>query len=328
MRSARLMSLLLLLQTHERITSKDLAHRFEVSQRTILRDVEALSAAGVPVHTERGRHGAIVLDRRARLDPSRLDPSEVQLLAVAGLDSRQLENVGLHAVGVCAQEKLAAVAARRSGTVAQLPLSDVLLIEPTGWFSESQEVDLTALLSAARHQQRVRIHYRRSGQSAGRWLVVDPYGMASKAAIWYLVADVDGQPRLFNTSRIEAHCSLADKAVLRPAQDLRTVWAGLLADFQPNPVVEVRALLRSTRLDLARRILGTRLVSATPHNAEWSSIVVHYPEVESVRQLLQFADHIRVLHPSEAVEHIHTLADKIMENHPTRGSMNAPDRYA
>lgn len=67
MRSARLMSLLLLLQTHERMTSKELAHRFEVSQRTILRDVEALSAAGVPVHTERGRHGAIVLDRRARL---------------------------------------------------------------------------------------------------------------------------------------------------------------------------------------------------------------------------------------------------------------------
>ena len=81
------MSTLLLLQVHERMTSKELAQRFEVSQRTILRDVEALSAAGVPVHTERGRAGAIVLDRRARLNPARLDPTEIQLLSVTGLGS-------------------------------------------------------------------------------------------------------------------------------------------------------------------------------------------------------------------------------------------------
>ena len=61
MKSSRLLSMLLLLQTHERMTSRELAQRFEVSQRTVLRDVEALSAAGVPVHTERGRGGAIVL---------------------------------------------------------------------------------------------------------------------------------------------------------------------------------------------------------------------------------------------------------------------------
>lgn len=139
MRSVRLMSLLLLLQTHERMTSKELARRFEVSQRTILRDVEALSAAGVPVHTERGRDGAIVLDRRARLDPARLEPAEVQLLTLGGLDPKQLENVGLHTVGTRAQEKLTAVAARSSGATTQAPLSDILLIDPAGWFSEGYD---------------------------------------------------------------------------------------------------------------------------------------------------------------------------------------------
>lgn len=317
MRSVRLMSLLLLLQTHERMTSKELARRFEVSQRTILRDVEALSAAGVPVHTERGRHGAIVLDRRARLDPARLEPAEVQLLTLGGLDPKQLENVGLHTVGTRAQEKLTAVAARSSGATTQAPLSDILLIDPAGWFSEGYDLDLSALLDAARRKQRVRIRYRRSGQSASHWLVVDPYGMATKAATWYLVADVDGEPRMFNTGRIQAHQPLPQTAVLRPGQDLRTVWAGLLDDFQPVPAVEVRALLRSTRLDLARRILGTRLVAATAADAEWSSIVVQYPDVESVRQLLQFADHIRVLHPNEAVERIHSLAEELTQNHPT-----------
>lgn len=322
------MSLLLLLQTHERMTSKELAQRFEVSSRTILRDVEALSAAGVPVHTERGRHGAIVLDRRARLDPARLDPAEVQLLNLAVLGSQQLENVGLHMVSDRAQEKLAAVAARRSGDATQPTLSDVLLIDPTGWFAKGQELDLTALLDAVRHRQRLRIRYRHSGQPVGQWINVDPYGMASKAASWYLVADVSGEPRLFNASRIEASQPLADAAVLRQGQDLRTVWAGLLADFHPVPEVEVQALLRSNRLDLARRILGTRLVAATAAEAEWSSIVVHYPDLESVRQLLQFADHIRVLHPSEAVERIHTLAGELTHNHPASGSINVSGQYS
>lgn len=223
----------------------------------------------------------------------------------------------MHTVGTRAQEKLAAVAARSSGATTQPPLSDILLIDPAGWFSEGHKIDLSALLNTARHKQRVRIRYRRSGQSAGHWLVVDPYGMATKAATWYLVADVDGEPRMFNTSRIQAHHPLPQTAVLRPGEDLRTVWAGLLDDFQPVPAVEVRALLRSTRLDLARRILGTRLVATTAVDAEWSSIVVQYPDVESVRQLLQFADHIRVLDPNEAVERIHTLADELTQNHST-----------
>lgn len=326
MRSARLMSLLLLLQTHERMTSKELADRFEVSQRTILRDVEALSAAGVPVHTERGRHGAIVLDRRARLDPARLDPAEVQLLTLAGMTPQQLRSVGLHAVNARAQEKLAAIAARAPRAAAQPPLSDVVLIDPAGWFVPSQEVDLSGLLDAARSRHRVRVRYRHSGRPVGRWVTVDPYGVACKATTWYLVGDVDGEPRLFNTSRIEAHHTVTDTAVLRPGQDLRSVWATLLADFPSAPMVEVRALLRSSRLDMARRILGTRLASVTATDAQWSSIVVQYPDVESVRQLLQFADHIRVLAPRDAVERVHSLAVELAHNHPASGSGSASGR--
>lgn len=327
MKSSRLLSILLLLQTHERMTSKELARRFEVSPRTILRDVEALSAAGIPVHTEQGRGGAIVLDRRSRLDVARLDPAELQLLTVAGLEANLFEQVGLQAVHTSAREKLAAVATRGQAPTTS-PMSEVLLIDPSGWFTTGQELDLTDLLAAARERRRILLRYRRSGEAIGQWLTADPYGLVNKASSWYLVADVDGQPRLFNTSRIEDCESLTDTAAVRPDCDLRSVWRDLLASFHPEPGVEVHALLRSTRLDLAQRILGTRLVNITNTDDDWTSIVVHYPDVESVRQLLQFGDHIRILNPTEAAARFHDLAAQIMQAHAASSSTNVPGQYS
>ena len=321
MKSSRLLSMLLLLQTHERMTSQELARRFEVSPRTILRDVEALSAAGVPVHTEQGRGGAIVLDRRARLDPARLDPAEVQLLTVAGVDANLLEQIGLQAVHASAQEKLSAVATRGQA-LGTPPLSEVLLIDPSGWFRTGEELDLTDLLTAARERRRVRLYYRRSGETTGQWFTADPYGLASKAGSWYLIADVEGRPRMFNTIRIEDRLCCTDVAVLRPDQDLRSVWRDLVTSFEPTPGVEVHGLLRSTRLDLAQRILGTRMVSITHTEDAWTPITVRYSDVESVRQLLQFGDHIRILSPTDAVRRFHDLAARITQNHPAGGETN------
>ena len=85
-----------------------------------------------------------------------------------------------------------------------------------------------------------------------------------------------------------------------------------MTSFEPTPGVEVHALLRSTRLDLAQRILGTRMANVTYTEDAWTLITVRYPDVESVRQLLYLGDHIRILNPAEAVEQFHDLAAQIM----------------
>lgn len=323
MKSSRLLSIVLLLQAHERMTSQELARRCEVSPRTILRDVEALSAAGIPVYTEQGRGGAIVLDRRARFDVTRLDPAELQLLAVAGLDTNLLKQVGLHSVQSRVEEKLTAVSARREVS-STLPLSQVLLADPLGWFKTGQELDLTDLLSAARERRRIRLCYRRSGEASGQPFIADPYGLVSKAGSWYLVADVEGRPRMFNTIRIEGFESFMDSAVLRPDQDVRSVWQDLVSGFQSVTSIEVRALLRSTRLDLAQRILGTRMRRITSTEGEWIPIIICYSDIESVRQLLQFGDHIHILAPDEAVVRFHDLAARIMQVHSSSRPINFP----
>lgn len=314
MKSSRLLSIVLLLQAHERMTTRQLAERFEVSQRTILRDIDALSAAGVPVHAERGRNGAIVLDRRARLDLARLDPAELQLLSALGLEAERLAQVGLGDLGARAQQKIEAASSRIPAQTSRL--ADVLLIDPAGWFAASPDTDLATLLSASRDQRRISIRYRRSGQANSQRFVVDPYGLASKATSWYLVGDVDGCARMFNAIRIEDHQVLDEAARLRAGETLRTAWCSLLQHFSSvGPLIEVEARLRASRLDLARRILGTRLVAATEPHGEWLMITVAYPEVESVRQLLQFGDHIHVLGPPEAVQRVHDLAQHLAQVH-------------
>lgn len=314
MKSSRLLSILLLLQTYERMTSNELAKRLEVSQRTILRDVLDLSAAGVPVYTEQGRGGAIVLDRRARLDLTRLNPSEIQLLTVAGMNTAVFDQIGLGSVHTLAQRKLNTVATDRQLSD-RLPLSEVLLIDSSGWYARSKELDLTDLLDVSRKVKRIHLSYRRSGEAYGAWIIADPYGLVNKAGSWYLVADVDGEPRLFNTNRIVERNFLEEDAVLRANMNLRLVWAELVDSFQPTTGIEIDVLLRSTRLDLAQRILGTRIVNITDTNDEWTPMVVLYPDIESVRQLLQFGDHIRISGPAEAITRFHDLAVNIANVH-------------
>lgn len=316
MKASRLLHLLLLLQTRQRITTTELAERLEVSRRTVLRDVEALSTAGVPVYAERGRNGGIVLLPGARLNASHLEPPELEALSIAGLDSAQLERLGLSAVRESAARKIAArqIAAPESPALPRL--ADLVLVDNNAWLAHSKtEVDLADLASALRHRRRMRIQYRRSAERQATTRVVDPYGIVAKSGHWYLIADDQGTGRLYALERLSAYETLDAPAVLRPDQTLRTMWAALKERTQRPGQVSVTVRLRESRLDLARRILGTRIHEISDTENGWCAVVVRYPDIESVRQLLQFGDHIEILTPEAARERIRQLATDMAERH-------------
>ncbi|AVT27461.1 WYL domain-containing protein [Cutibacterium acnes] len=89
--------------------------------------------------------------------------------------------------------------ATRGQVLGTPPLSEVLLIDPSGWFTTGKEL---GLLTAARERRRIRLCYRRSGETSGQWLTADPYGLVNKAGSWYLVADVDGHPPACSTPAV------------------------------------------------------------------------------------------------------------------------------
>jgi predicted DNA-binding transcriptional regulator YafY len=325
MKASRLLHLLLLLQTRQRITTTELAERLEVSRRTVLRDVEALSAAGVPVYAERGRTGGIVLLPGGRLNASHLEPGELEALSVAGLDSGQLELLGLSAMHESAARKIAARHVAAPGALNLPRLADLVLVDSNGWLaSPVAQVDVADLASALRHRRRMRIRYRRSAEGQAVSRVVDPYGLVAKSGRWYLVADDRGAGRLYALERLSAYELLDAPAALRAGQTLRTMWAALKERTETPGRVSVTVRLRHNRLDLARRILGARIHEVSDEEGGWCTVVVRYPDVESVRQLLQFGDHIEILTPEPARERIRQLAVDLAERHSTpvrRGHM-------
>lgn len=196
------------------------------------------------------------------------------------------------------------------------PLSDVVLVDSSAWLAESNtQVDVADLASVVRQRRRIRIRYRRSGEGDSSTLVIDPYGIVAKAGRWYLVADDRGTGRLFTLERLTDFELLDEPAVLRPAQDLRTLWASLKERTEMRGRVSVVVRLRANRLDLARRILGTRIHEVSGTDDEWSTLIVRYPDIESVRQLLQFGDHIEVLEPEAARIRVCQLANDLVERH-------------
>ncbi|WP_300678879.1 WYL domain-containing protein [Nocardioides sp.] len=334
MKASRLLAMLLLLQARERMTSAELAERLEVSRRTVLRDVEALSAAGVPVYAERGRHGAIVLLEGARLNASHLDPAELEALRLTGLDVDALASLDLLTTARSAQRKLSARAPAVPGSSARL--ADVILVEHEGWRAASATsstaatvttptpVTVAEVATAVLGDQRLRLAYRRSGEATATPVLVDPYGLVQKAGRWYLVADVEERPRLFAVSRISAVHTLAETARRRPRQSLASVWADLREQTSAPGEVVVTARLRTSRIDLAQRILGTRLSVRGPEDDGWSPVAVTYDDPEGVRQLLQFADHLEVLTPASARSRIAELAADLAARH--RAPRPAPRR--
>ena len=316
MRASRLLHLMLLLQTRQRVTTTELAERLEVSRRTVLRDVEALSTAGVPVYAERGRNGGIVLLPGARLNAAQLDPPELEALAVAGLDTAPLEHLGLSA----AQESAARKIASRQGATAGAPegpsLAELVLVDGTGWLAgPGVEVDVAELASVLRHRRRLRIHYRRSAEPQASARVVDPYGLVVKSGRWYLVADDRGTGRMFALERLVAYEALDAPALLRPGQTLRTVWDTLRERTEAPGRLRVTVRLRESRLDLARRVLGRRIDEVSDAQAGWCTAVIRYSDLESVRQLLQFGDHIEVVAPGAARARIRELAQDVADRH-------------
>ena len=228
MKADRLMSVLLLLQARGQVTERELAEQLEVSQRTIHRDLEALSAARIPVSAVRGAQGGWQLEKGWRTHVPSLDEAELRALLMA--QPRTLGNPRMAAAAQSALNKL--MAAMPEPLKAQAAhMQQRLHVDPTGWRGTGEDVSmLTLVQEAVSRDRKLTFEYTKAdGEESSR--TVDPFGLVSKGLSWYLVARTAKGMRTFRVSRMRKVAVLAVQFE-RPARfDLAEHWKAATAEL-------------------------------------------------------------------------------------------------
>lgn len=315
-RADRLLQIILLLQRHARLSARELAERLEVSTRTVLRDMEALSAAGVPVYSERGRNGGCVLLPGYRADVSGLTPREAQALFAWSGRAALSEELGLRDALQSAMGKLSSTLPLALQDDADA-LSGAIVVDRRRWFAEAEDHGaLPVLRQAVVAQRRVRLRYASASAGLQR-RTVDPWGLVEQAGRWYLVAAHRGTARMYRVSRVEQVDVLEAAAVRPDGLDVRAEWDRLRSGLEQNMPVGVDVLIRvrPERVELVRRIATPMLAKGSvardvPADDEWPHLRLHFRVQEAAcGVLLGFAGDVEVLEPVDLRSRMLRLAE-------------------
>jgi predicted DNA-binding transcriptional regulator YafY len=314
MRADRLFSIVLLLQSHGQLTSRDLAGRLEVSARTIHRDMEALSGAGIPVVAERGTGGGWSLLGEYRTNLTGLNEAEIQSLFVIK-PSRLLADLNLEKAAEGAFLKLLAALPsvfRRGAEYAR----QRIYVDVTGWTRAEESVPhLHTLQEAIWQERRVRILYAR-GECAAVERLADPLGLVAKGSVWYLVAAVDGEVRSYRVSRVQG-VEVLNEACRRPPNfDLAAFWEQSAAQYRAH-LPSYRARVRVRREIVARMPYAGRFArieqTGEPDKDGWVEVSLRFDAEEmACEYALGFGTQLEVLEPVALRERVVAAARNVL----------------
>jgi predicted DNA-binding transcriptional regulator YafY len=308
MRASRLLSLLLLLQTRGRMTAQQLADELEVSVRTVYRDVDALSAAGVPLYGDAGHAGGYQLLGGYRTRLTGLTRAEARTLFLSGLPGAAAE-LGLGTVLAAATLKL------RSALPASLRedadrLRECFYLDAPGWYRHQEEVPLlSAVASAVWDRQVIEVRYQRWKEPSEVTRQLEPHGLVLKAGTWYVVARCDGTMRTYRVDKI-VDAAPCDRGFTREAGfDLDAYWRSYLTEFH-RQLYTGHALIRLSHEGMQRKrhLLSDAVMTAVTADgsADADGWVRARVPIESVGQaladFLRLGADVEVLEPPELRE--------------------------
>ena len=316
MRASRLVNLLLLLQTRGGLTAAELARELEVSVRTIHRDVEELSIAGVPIFAERGPHGGIRLVDGYRTRLTGMTAEEAEALFLAGLPGPAAQ-LGLGTVVAAAQLKVMAALPPELRSRASR-LIERFHLDAAGWFQADEPVPhLPALSSAVWDAHLVAMTYERGEGGVER--TIAPLGLVLKAGVWYVIGRVDGDIRTYRGSRISAATVLEERFERPTDFDLASYWTETSAAYErESPSVDVVVRVPESRLGRLHDAVGDQAMErairlAGPDAEGYLRLRIRMPWPDEVPgRLLGAGASVEVLEPPEIRERLIATAERIV----------------
>lgn len=318
MRADRLLSLLFLLQSHGRMTARDLAVRLEVSERTVYRDIEALGISGVPVYAERGPGGGCGLIDGYRTNVTGMTEAEIRTLFVANATG-PLKDLGMgQALEVALLKLLAALPPPRREVAARA--RQRVYVDSAGWNRTEEPIPYLPVLQDALWQdRRVALVYQH-GDTPPSTRLVDPYGLIAKASVWYLVgAQMDGELRSFRVSRIRNATMTEDTFVRPPDFDLPSYWAESSTQYVASwDRYAVTLRIAADFISELPYIFGERINqqvrAALPDDQGRIMLTVLYESWEYARgRILSLGTHVEVLDPPEMRDAVRRMVAEIAQ---------------
>jgi len=327
MRADRLIAILMLLQARGRMTAQALAGELDVSERTIYRDVDALSLAGAPVYCESGPGGGIELLDEYRTSLTGLTDGEVRALFAVSLPDA-LPALAMRDELRAALRKLAAAlpAISRNPDALQAEVH----IDPVGWGQGEESAPYLSLLhQAIRQRRRVVLRYRRF---AGHVLeaTVDPLGLAAKAGVWYLVHARSGHLHVQPLADVVDAHQTEEQFTAPDGFDLRRAWQAycLAAEAQRRLYHTTVRVAPAARTALLRRFGGAfrhHLDTAPDDEQGWVVLELAFDSLESARDmLLALGGGVEVLAPEPLRRSITDYAEQIIGLYAARAESVLP----
>lgn len=328
MRASRLLFILTTLQARGRASARALADEYGVSLRTIYRDVDALSAAGIPIYSERGNQGGYRLLDGYRTRLNGMSALEAEALFLSGL-SGQAAELGLDAACASAKDKLlAALPAEVREGAGRMRLR--FHLDVPGWFEASERpACLPQLAQAVWDERPVRIRYR--SWTAEKERLLDPLGIVLKGGAWYLVARSGASVRTYRVSRILELQLLDGRIDCGEDFDLPAYWAESARRFEQEQHPE-RATLRLSpwafkmmEAFLPPFALAHAVIGETESDG-WRTVTVPVGPVRyAAHELLRFGADAEVLAPEALRVHVGRTAAALAQRYATTYEASAGD---
>lgn len=317
MRASRLLSILILLQLRRRLTAADLAAEFEVSERTIYRDIDALSAAGIPVYGDRGPGGGFQLLDGYRTRLTGLSDDEAEAVAMISLPGPAAQ-LGLGAASGTARNKLIA-ALPESGSALADRMATRFHLDALDWYRADDALPhLPAIARATLDQHAIIMRY--DSWSSERDWTVEPLGLVLKGGAWYLAARGHGKIRIFRVSNILT-LRVEPARFIRPdAFHLASWWQAEQARFEAElfaTTATVRASAEGCKRLSAHSPRGAEAVAAAAPDADgWRTMAMRVEDSDhGAREMLALGAEVEVVAPASFRRRIGALAQAIAARH-------------
>ena len=302
MRADRLLSILMILQARGRVTAQQLAEELEVSVRTVYRDMDALSAAGVPVYAERGPGGGCSLLDSYRTTLTGLTRDEVRALFMLSIPA-PLAELGVGQELRAALLKLSA-ALPDSRRYDEALVRQRIHLDSAGWSGTVEPVPhLTTIQRAVWESCKLYLTYRLPFEAQAEWLV-EPYGLVAKAGAWYLVCARNGSVRTLGVSGV-VEARLTDEVCeWPPGFDLAAFWQAWCEGVEQNqPSYQVTARVAPELAPWLSQFFGESIRdevarAGLPDEEGWLTLTLPFETLDEARwRILGFGRAVEVLEP-------------------------------